>query len=116
MENENITIIAKSRVKLEDLPFTINARVEKQNSVLKDLSHNPRPYPDYKWCSPPPGSLKINCNAAVGEKKGLYSSGWLKIIEKCKPETAEAKAAQFPLLMAHEENLDSTVGEGDNKC
>lgn len=50
------------------------------------------------------------------KKKGLYSSGWLKIIEKCKPETAEAKAAQFPLLMAHEENLDSTVGEGDNKC
>lgn len=35
MENENITIIEKSQVKLEDLPFTINARVEKQNSVLK---------------------------------------------------------------------------------
>lgn len=56
-------------MKLEHFPFTINARVEKQNSVLKDLSHNPRPYSDYKWCSPPPGSLKINCNASVREKK-----------------------------------------------
>lgn len=83
-------------MKLEHFPFTINARVEKQNSVLKDLSHNPRPYSDYKWCSPPPGSLKINCNAAVREKKkALYSSSWSKIIQKCKPETAEAIAAQF---------------------
>ena len=37
------------------------------------------------------------------------------VIDYLKPETAEAKAIQFELLMAHEEKLESIVTEGDNK-
>lgn len=95
MENENITIIEKSQVKLEDLPFTINARVEKQNSVLKDLSHNPRPYPDYKWCSPPPGSLKINCNAAVGEKKACIAAVGRRLLKNANQRLLKQKQLNF---------------------
>ena len=114
-------------------PADINAACLRINSKFKEYSRilSPCETPhlskdSVKWAPPPPGTVKLNVDAAISQSKaalaviarnesGVVLKVWAKSIPLCFPLLAEIKAIQWALKIAIRENWRHIAVESDSK-